>query len=293
MTSGISPGTGSGSGISPGTGSAPVWDPQQYGHYAEDRGRPRRELLARVPALPASASGGPGPRIADLGCGSGGPSAELAARWPAAHVTGYDNSATMLAEARAYEGPTAGGGTLDFAHADLATWRPPPAETFDLIFSNAAFQWLPGHTAAFPGYMAALAPGGVFAFQVPGNFAAPSHTLLHALRDSPRWSARLGREPERVPVPEPAGYFAALAPLGRTVDTWETTYTHVLTGEDPVLEWVKGTALRPVLTLLADDPEARDAFLAEYAAALREAYPPGPYGTLFPFRRIFAVAVKQ
>lgn len=264
---------------------APVWDPAEYARYTDHRARPPRELLARVPALPRT-----GPRIADLGCGPGGSTAGLAARWPDGSITGYDNSAAMLEEAARRAGPTPDGGSLDFAHADLGDWR--PSEPHDLIFSNAALQWVPGHTESFPAWIDALTPGGTLAFQVPGNFGSPSHVLLNELRDSPRWRPRLGAERHRDPVLEPAGYFAVLAPLGCVVDAWETTYVQVLHGEDPVLEWTKGTALRPVLTLLADDPEARDAFLADYAAVLRTAYPPTPYGTAFPFRRIFVVAVR-
>lgn len=270
----------------PAAGSAPVWDPEQYSTYADHRARPLRELLARVPELP-----GPTPRIADLGCGPGAPTALLAARWPGAHVTGYDNSDAMLERAAAHAGPTPGGGTVDFVPADLATWR--PDERYDLLFSNAAFQWWPRHTEAFEDYVQALTPGGTLAFQVPGNFGAPSHVLLDELRNSARWRDRVGAPGRTDAVRSPAEYAAALAPLGCTVDAWETTYLQILHGEDPVLEWTKGTALRPVLTRLADDPQARDAFLAAYAAALREAYPPGPYGTVFPFRRIFVVAVKR
>ncbi|MDJ1136573.1 trans-aconitate 2-methyltransferase [Streptomyces iconiensis] len=264
-----------------------MWNPQQYLRHAGHRLRPLHDLLAHVPAdLP----GQPGrPRIADLGCGPGGPSTVLAERWPGAHITGYDNSAAMLKEAGALarEG-------LDFAHADLATWRPDPAEEFGLLFSNAALHWVPGHAGAFPAWIDALPPGGVLAFQVPGNFGAPSHTLLAELRNSPRWRARLGTEPRPEPVLDPAGYAAVLRPLGCETDTWETTYLHLLTGPDPVLDWVKGTTLRPVLTLLNGDPEARDAFLADYAATLRAAYPPGDDGvTAFPFRRVFAVATKR
>lgn len=269
-----------------GARSVPVWDPEQYARYEDHRTRPLLDLLARVPRLPGTA-----PRIADLGCGPGAPSALLADRWPTAHITGYDNSPAMLERAAAHAGPTAGGGTLDFARADLAEWRPPQPQ--DLILSNAAFQWWPGHRDALPSLVDALAPGGTLAFQVPGNFDAPSHALLDELRNNPRWRARTGAPPRTDAVLSPAGYFAALAPLGCAVDAWETTYTQVLEGEDAVLEWTKGTALRPVLTRLADDPAARDAFLDDYAAALREAYPPGPYGTLYPFRRVFVVAVKR
>ncbi|MFR9755426.1 methyltransferase domain-containing protein [Streptomyces sp. TR06-5] len=266
--------------------SSPVWDPEQYARFAAHRARPLADLLARVPELPAGT-----PRIADLGCGPGAPSSRISARWPHAHVTGYDNSPAMLRRAETHAGPTADGGRLDFAAADLAGWRPDTPH--HLIVSNAALHWWPDHPRALPAYVDGLLLGGVLAFQVPGNFDAPSHVLLHRLRNAPRWRGRLGAAHRGADVLEPAGYVAALAGAGCETDVWETTYQHVLPGDDPVLEWTKGTALRPVLTLLADDPEARDAFLAEYAAALREAYPPGPYGTVLPFRRIFAVGVKR
>lgn len=131
---------------------------------------------------------------------------------------------------------------------------------------------------------------GTLAFQVPGNFDAPSHTLMRELAGSPRWADRLGgllRHADAVLTP--TDYLGHLAAPDRTVDVWETTYLHLLQGEDPVLDWVKGTGLRPVLDALADDPGARDAFLAEYRDLLRTAYPTGPHGTVFPFRRIFAV----
>ncbi|MET9809118.1 trans-aconitate 2-methyltransferase [Streptomyces halstedii] len=259
--------------------TSPVWDPQQYLRHADHRTRPFHDLLARVGPLPH-----PVPRIADLGCGAGNATALLAARWPGARVTGYDNSPRMLERARAHAGPG-----LDFAEADAATWT--PGETYDLIVSNALLQWVPDHTALFPRWLDALAPGGTLAFQVPGNFDAPSHTLMRELAASPRWRDRLGgvlRHGDAVDTP--AEYLAHLTGLGCEADVWETTYLHLLTGEDPVLDWVKGTGLRPVLTALADDPEARDAFVAAYRELLRTAYPPGPHGTVLPFRRVFAVA---
>jgi trans-aconitate 2-methyltransferase len=295
--------------------TSPVWDPHQYLLHAGPRLRPVHDLLARVPALPEE--GAPG--IADLGCGPGGPSLPLAERWPGAHLTGYDNSPAMLHEARAYAGETSAGGRLDFTHADLSTWRPEPGEAFDLLFTNAALHWVIPPRAAgqaapeagtlpaggpeeaayadlFRQWTAALRPGGVLAFSVPGNFDAPSHVLLHGLRNSPRWQSRLGAPARAGTVLDPAGYVAVLTGLGYTVDAWETTYAHVLHGRDPVLDWVKGTALRPVLAALEGDAEALEEFLAEYGALLREAYPPLPggsaSGTVLPFRRVFAVAVK-
>ncbi|MEU5715455.1 trans-aconitate 2-methyltransferase [Streptomyces sp. NPDC020403] len=259
--------------------SAPTWDPRQYLRHADHRTRPFHDLLARIGPLPHD----PAPRIADLGCGPGNVTALLADRWPQARVTGYDNSPQMLERARAHAGPR-----LDFAEADAATWI--PDEPYDLIVSNALLQWVPGHADRIPVWLDALTPGGVLAFQVPGNFGAPSHTLLRQLAGSPAWRDRLGgllRHDDAVLTP--AEYLRHLTAPGRTADVWETTYLHLLQGEDAVLDWVKGTGLRPVLTALADDPDARDAFVTEYRDLLRPVYPAGPHGTVFPFRRVFAV----
>jgi trans-aconitate 2-methyltransferase len=264
---------------------ATTWDPGQYLRHAGHRARPFADLLARVPGLP-----GDPPRIADLGCGPGNVTVLLADRWPSAHITGYDNSREMLDKAHTdHEGPTPGGGRIDFAHADARCWTPP--EPCDLIVSNATLQWVPGHAGRFAGWVEALKPGGTFAFQVPGNFDSPSHRLMRELAGSARWKDRLAgilRHDDAVLTPE--AYLARLTALGCTADVWETTYLHLLQGEDPVLDWVKGTGLRPVLTELGEEAEE---FLTDYRTALREAYPATGPGTVFPFRRIFAVATKE
>ncbi|MFJ3618059.1 trans-aconitate 2-methyltransferase [Streptomyces iakyrus] len=272
--------------------AAPTWDPAQYLRHADHRARPFADLLARCPDLPTQPPAGR-PRIADLGCGPGNVTALLAARWPTALITGYDNSPEMLDKAHVdHEGPTSGGGRLDFGHADVRTWT--PKEPFDLIVSNATLQWVPGHAERFADWTAGLKPGGTLAFQVPGNFDAPSHRLMRDIAALPRWRDRLdGALRHADAVLDPEAYLERLTSLGCAADVWETTYIHLLQGEDPVLDWVKGTGLRPVLTALADEPEAREDFVAEYRAALREAYPAGPHGTPFPFRRVFAVARKD
>ncbi len=268
--------------------TAPIWDPHQYLRHAGHRTRPFHDLLSRIPELPNE---GRPARIADLGCGPGNVTALLADRWPEAHVTGFDLSPEMLARAQEYAGTTAGGGWVDFRPADLAHWV--PEEPYDLIVSNAALQWVPNHPESFKAWINGLTPGGTLALQVPGNFTSPSHGLLGDLCDHPRWHDRLRGHGRRfVHILEPTDYLIRLIDLGCDVDTWETTYHQLLPGEDPILDWVKGTALRPVLTALEGDQEAIDEFLAEYRALLREAYPPGPHGTVFPFRRIFAVAQK-
>jgi trans-aconitate 2-methyltransferase len=181
-------------------------------------------------------------------------------------------------------------GRLSFEQADIADWTP-AAET-DVVVTNAALQWVPGHQELLARWLDALKPGAWFAMQVPGNFNAPSHTLMRELAGSARWSGKLAgvlRGGES--VGEPAEYLGIMLDAGCTADAWETTYQQVLSGPDPILEWVRGTALRPVMALLsADDGPA---FENEYAAALRAAYPTVDHGTVYPFRRIFAVARKN
>ena len=255
-----------------------MWDPAVYQRYARERGRPFDDLVAQVRADSPRA-------VVDLGCGPGDRTATLLQRWPGAVVTGVDSSAEMVAAAAGRAVP----GRLGFVEADLRTWRPP--QPVDVVLSNATLQWLPDHLDLLPALVDAVAPGGWLAFQVPANFASPSHTLLADLRLSPRWREQVGEGADRaLAVHEPEVYLAALAGLGLAVDVWESTYLHLLEGEDAVLEWTRGTALRPVLAALDEGEQA--AFLAEYGAALRAAYPREPHGTVLPFRRIFAVAQR-
>jgi len=253
-----------------------MWDPVQYERFADERSRPFFELVGRVNAeRPA--------RVVDLGCGTGALTASLSSRWPEAEVTGVDSSPEMVASAAGPKAP----GRLCFRLADVRDWR--PAAPVDVIVANAVLQWVPEHPTLLARWVADLAPGGWLAFQVPGNDESPSHLLLARLRRSPRWRALAGETTLGHRVLEPIEYLERLAGLGCSVDAWETTYLHVLPGADPVLEWVKGTALRPVLRALGDGAD-REAFLAEYGALLREAYPARPFGTILPFRRLFVVA---
>ena len=257
----------------------PRWDPQQYSRYADERGRSFFELLARIPADSPFA-------VVDLGCGPGPLTRALCERWPGALVVGVDSSPEMVAEAAEHALP----GRCDFVHADVAAWEPPDA--VDVVVANAVLQWVPGHLELLSRFASWLRPGGVVAFQVPDNFTEPSHTLLRELRLSPRWAPQLAEGADRTAgVERPETYLRALLDLGLAADVWQTTYLHVLPGDNAVLEWVKGSALRPVLDRLTDDSD-RAEFLASYAEALRAAYPPQDIGTVFPFRRTFAVGVK-
>ncbi len=255
------------------------WDPRQYLKFSGERLRPGFDLLAQVDELPQ------GP-IYELGCGTGVHARAMAERWPDRAVTALDKSAAMLKEAGA--APS----SVRWIEGDIEAWR--AAEPASLIFSTATLQWLEGHERLFPRLMQELEPGGVLAVQMPRNFDAPSHVLLRETAAEARWAkARPGQGESmplrRDPVRAPAFYYDLLRPLARELDLWETEYLHVLEGEDPVLEWVRGSALRPVLEALAPG-EAR-AFEARYGAKLREAYPRRADGhTLLPFRRLFMVA---
>jgi trans-aconitate 2-methyltransferase len=253
------------------------WDPQVYLRFAGERGRPFADLLARVPASDPTS-------VVDLGCGPGNLTVTLADRWPDAGVVGVDSSAEMVQQARAQFGDDR---RIAFVEADVRTWR--PAEPVDVLISNATFQWVPGHLDLLTDLVGVVRAGGWFAFQVPGNFGEPSHTELAAVRDSPRWRDRLaGAELARPWVAEPDVYLGRLAPHATVLDVWETTYVQVLDGEDAVLRWMQGTGLRPVLSEL--DEAERAEFLEEYGARLRAAYPRRAFGTVLPYRRIFAVA---
>jgi trans-aconitate 2-methyltransferase len=256
-----------------------MWDPGQYQHFGDERSRPFFDLVGRV------AAADPG-QVADLGCGPGTLTATLADRWPGADVHGIDSSPEMIEAARAL--PAVEGRRLGFALGDVREWR--PAGRVDVIVSNAVLQWVPDHLAVVARWGGFLQPGGWLAFQVPGNFDQPSHAELREMAGSDRWRDLLADVPLNRQAADPAEYLDLLTRAGLEVDAWETTYLHVLHGEDPVLDWYKGTGLRPVLAALPTDQAAE--FLEEYRTRMSEAYPPAPYGTPFPFRRVFVVATR-
>ena len=256
------------------------WDPSQYLKFGDERERPFWELVRRVPL-------GSPRLVVDLGCGPGTATAGLLERWPGATVVGLDNSEEMIARASVLAVEP----RLSFRLDDVSAWQPAPGEV-DVLISNAALHWVPGHMDCFARWLDALSDGGVLAFQVPGNFEAPSHALLAELAASARWRPKLARVAELVEPHTPAEYGERLVGLSADLDVWETTYYHRLNGPDPVLEWVRGSALRPYLDALG--PKESPEFVSSYAEALRKAYPPGRGGTVtYPFRRVFVVAVRS
>ncbi len=251
------------------------WDPTSYLRHADERSRPMADLLTRV--------GVDAGLVVDLGCGPGHLTALLRRRWPGARVVGVDSSPEMVARAR----QDAAAPGVEYRLGDVRSFRPETAP--DVLVSNATLQWVPGHLGLLPGLADLVAPGGVLAFSVPGNFDAPSHVLLreHAAR------APFAEHTRDVGWPgshDPEVYLQALSRPGWAVEAWETTYLHVLHGPDPVLRWISATGARPVLAALPDD--LRPGFEAGYAAALRAAYPESAVGTVLPFRRVFLVATR-
>lgn len=256
------------------------WDTGQYLKFADERMRPALELLGRIPCE------APGV-VYDLGCGSGDVTRLLAERWPEARVYGIDHSKEMLEKAAAEPGRVA------WVERDISGWS--PGEPAGVIYSNAALHWVEEHEALFPRLAGFLEPGGCLAVQMPLSWEAPSHRLMReTLANGGPGGRALGDESLRQAmgrawVLPTQAYYELLAGRARQVDIWESEYLHILEGEEAVLEWVKGTGLRPILNGLGG--AERELFLAEYTRRLRGAYPVRANGrTLYPFRRLFIVA---
>jgi trans-aconitate 2-methyltransferase len=264
-------------GAASGCHHAPMpWNPAQYLRYRDERLRPALDLLGAI--------GAPAPAVVvDLGCGTGNVTRLLQQRWPEAEITGVDGSPEMLERA----GQAVPG--CSFILADIAGWKPdaPP----DVIYANAALQWLAEHEALFPRLLACLAPGGTLAVQMPAMHDAPLRRLQYDVAANGPWAAALAGVGSAPPILPAETYWELLRPRCRALQIWETTYLHALAGENAVAAWASGSSLRPFLDALA--PGMREDFLGAYAEALRAAYPPRPDGTtLLAFKRLFIVAEK-
>lgn len=254
------------------------WDPGLYRRFEDERTRPARELLARV-ALSAPQ------RIYDLGCGPGNSTELLLERFPGAHVVGTDNSEAMLASARERLP------TCSFEFSDIAAWR--PADAPDLIYANAALQWVGDHEALVPRLFDALAPGGVLAIQMPDNRDEPTHRLMREVAALDPWSGTIGSAAAvRTKILSLTAYYDLLAGEAAEVDVWRTAYQHPMETPAAIVEWVRGTGLRPFIDPLP--AEQRTAFLAEYERRIALAYPPrADCRLLLAFPRLFIVARRR
>jgi trans-aconitate 2-methyltransferase len=257
--------------------SMPTWDPDQYLKFGDERARPCTDLLARIDLKSPH-------RILDLGCGPGNSTAMLAQHWPDAQITGLDSSPTMIQAARqAYP-------QHEWIVGDIASWT--DERPFDLVFSNAALQWVTDHASIFLRLLNQVAAGGALAVQVPANLDAPAQRLMRELAAAPPWSPHFAGKIKQWFVHDVPFYYRVLSPHAAQLDVWVTEYLHVLPSPESILEWYKGTALRPLLDVLASR-EKQEQFLADYLAGIKEAYPPEFDGrVLFPFRRLFLIAWK-
>jgi trans-aconitate 2-methyltransferase len=258
----------------------PSWDADQYLKFASERTRPARDLAAAV-AIDAPS------RAIDLGCGPGNSTEILAERWQAAALSGIDSSAAMIAAAQ-----------RDYPHwrwsvGDIAAWANEPGEAYDLIFSNAALQWVPDHATLYPNLFARVAPSGALAVQVPANRGAPAHQAMRDLAASARWTSFFPKGVVREWFVHDAGfYYDRLVAAAARVDIWQTEYLHVMDGPAAIVEWYRGTGLRPFLDALPTEQD-RAAFAADYLERIAAAYPVQADGrVLFPFSRLFVVAYR-
>jgi len=250
----------------------PSWNADQYLKFADERTRPCRDLLAAINLSSVE-------QIIDLGCGPGNSTSVLAGRWPNARITGLDDATSMIDVARS-EQPQ-----HRWVVRDITDWAVNEGGQFDLVFSNAALQWVPGHAPLYTRLLERVRPGGALAVQIPGNFDALPHRLMREL-------APPGVRAKEWHAHELAFYYDILAPNSARVDIWQTEYQHVMANADAIVEWYKGSGLRPFLESMNEDQ--REKFLRDYTERIRDAYRPRPDGkVLFPFLRFFVVAYKN
>ena len=259
------------------------WNPALYARFEDERTRPARDLLAHVARQEAGLA-------IDLGCGPGNSTELLVERFPSADVVGTDNSPSMIESARERL-PEARFPKLRFQLSDIASWQPSQAP--DLIYANAALQWVPDHETLLPRLLNSLAPGGVLAIQMPDNRDEPTHRLMREVAAEPDFAAAIGDYDKlRTELLGLEGYYDLLSPLAAQVDIWRTAYQHPTASPRAIVEWVRSTGLRPFIDPLS--PELRERYLAEYERRIDAAYPARADGQrLLAFPRLFIVATRK
>lgn len=255
----------------------PSWDADLYLKFAAERTQPSRDLVARINLQNPQ-------RLIDLGCGPGNSTAVLAARWPQAQILGFDNSPEMIAAAqKSYPRQT-------WLLGDVATWQ--ADSPFDLVFSNAVLHWLPNHRQLLPHLLAQVKPGGALAVQMPAHYRSPLHQVIQQAAQDPVWGGRLIPLQNAQTRESPAFYYEVLHGLASHLDLWETEYIHILESPQAIVDWFRGTGLRPYLDALSSDEE-KQRFEAQVLAGYTQAYPRQTDGrVLFPFRRLFFIAYR-
>ena len=262
------------------TGKADTWNAGQYLNFAAERTRPCQDLAARVAVQSPR-------RIIDLGCGPGNSTEVLAARWPGAEITGLDNSPQMIEAARKAHPD------WRWTQQDIGTWAQQDKERYDVVFSNAAVQWVDDHGTVLPRLLDRVAEGGALAIQVPTGSSEPQNQIMRTIAQSAAWRGKFPRAGVKTwAVHDLPFYYDLLAPRATSVDFWQTTYVHVMPNAEAIVEWYKGTGLRPFLDALSTAAD-RDAFQGAYLEGVRRAFPPRANGSvLLPFPRLFLIAYR-
>lgn len=253
------------------------WDPGGYMRFGDERTRPSIDLASRI-AVESPSS------VIDLGCGPGNSTRALQQRWPSAHVTGLDSSAQMIDTAR-QEHPDG-----EWVLSAIEEWR--PAAAVDIVFSNAALQWLPGHGPLVERLFGHVSPGGALAFQIPSADYALVRTLIHEIALDGPWAPRMAGPLGALTMEPPSFYYDHLAPAARALDIWETEYFHVMDSPSAIVDWIASTGLRPFLDVLEPDGES-DRFVARLRERVSQSFPARTDGrVLFPFKRTFVIAYR-
>lgn len=255
----------------------PTWDADLYLRFANERTQPSLDLIARIGLAHPQ-------RIVDLGCGPGNSTEKLRQRWPDAEITGLDNSAAMIAAAtKSYPNEK-------WALADISTWT--TEVPYDLVFSNAALQWVTDHARLFPHLFAQVAAGGALAVQMPAHADSPLRLVVDEVADDPEWRHLMDAPRNALTFASPSFYYDALQPDASRVELWETSYYHIVESPRAIVEWFRGTGLRPYLEALETE-EQRQRFEQLLLAGYTQAYPRQRDGrVLFPFRRLFVLAYR-
>ncbi|SCH63929.1 Trans-aconitate 2-methyltransferase [uncultured Ruminococcus sp.] len=254
------------------------WSSSQYLKFKSQRTQPAIDLANRITASSPS-------NILDVGCGPGNSSQVLKQRFPNASVLGIDSSEDMIRSAsQTYR-------DIEFRLCDAQTELPGLHRTFDVVFSNACLQWIPDHPRLIPSLMEQLVPGGCLAVQIPMNEHEPIHQIIQKIASSPEWKPRFPN-PRIFYTLSPGGYFDLLSKLTRQFDLWQTTYFHIMSSHQDILEWYRGTGLRPYLSVLSQPDQA--SFESQILKELQAAYPKQENGEIiFHFPRFFFLAVKE
>ncbi|MHC5306997.1 trans-aconitate 2-methyltransferase [Bartonella sp. LJL80] len=251
------------------------WSAKQYLKFEDERTRPVRDLANAIPLQEPA-------KIVDIGCGPGNSTEVLLQHWPHAQISGFDSSPNMIEKAKERLPD------LEFDVTNIECWSPP--SDCDILFSNAVFQWIPKHIEELQRLLAEMKQGAVLAVQMPDNLMEPSHRAMIEVAQDPRWQARIGHA-ARNKLPDVSVYYDAFAPFARHIDLWHSIYNHTMANHSAIVEWVKGTGLRPFLDPL--DQEERETYLSLYLEQIERAYPQQMDGkVLLRFPRLFMVLVK-